>query len=483
MMFDFEEGFALFDMTPVDNQFIQEYLPAAPGDAVRVYLYGLMRCYHPDREMSPEQMGKDLNLTENEIMSAFRYWERRGLVQRIGDHPVMFRFISVRRKAMGGGGVSIDPDYEAFVDSLYNIFDHERRLHGGEIRQCYEWVEELKLPPEAVIMLLKHMEKKKGKNFSIQSADQIARQMADENVDTVEAAEDFLSRDQAEYEGTKAVLKRLGKRNNPSEDQIALYRKWTRDWGFTREAVVTACAETAKGDPSMGYLDGILRNMHLRREPGRQMDETVVKEARAEADEAKKMLKAAGAGSLDDEKLDWYRKLRETYPEEMILLAARESRGKPLETVEGMLASWKMKGIYDAAQARTYIREFQAQSSLMRKLREMWGLDYSLGPQDREKITEWEKNLGFTPEQILYAAPSAAGTARPLLYLNKILEDYAQQGIRTPEQMDQAREKHGKKAPADRPAKQVIAQQYEQRSYAGAQETPEEMMARLIGGK
>ena len=29
MMFDFEEGFALFDMTPVDNQFIQEYLPAA----------------------------------------------------------------------------------------------------------------------------------------------------------------------------------------------------------------------------------------------------------------------------------------------------------------------------------------------------------------------------------------------------------------------------------------------------------------------
>ena len=38
MMFDFEEGFALFDMTPVDNQFIQEYLPAAKGDDVRVYL-------------------------------------------------------------------------------------------------------------------------------------------------------------------------------------------------------------------------------------------------------------------------------------------------------------------------------------------------------------------------------------------------------------------------------------------------------------
>ncbi len=479
MMFGFEEGYALFDMTPVDNQFIQEYLPAASGDAVRVYLYGLMRCYHPDLEMSPAQMARDLNLSEGEILSAFRYWERRGLVERIGDNPVMFRFISVRKKSMGGEGVVIDPGYEAFVDSVYDIFGHERRLHGGEIRQCYEWVEDLKLPPEAVIMLLKHMEKKRGRNFSIQSADQVARQMADERIETVEAAEEFLSRDQAEYDGTRAVLKRLGRRNNPSEDQVALYRKWTREWGFTPEAVMEACADTAKGDPTMGYLDGILRNMYARKDSGSQMDETAIGKARAEAEEARKMLKAAGAGALDDEKLSWYRTLRKEYSEEMILLAARESKGQPLETVEGMLASWTAKGIGTPAQARVYIREFRDQSRLMRDLRGLWGLDYSLGPQDREKIAAWEKQLGFTPEQILHAAPVAAGTAKPLLYLNKVLEDYARQGIRTPEQMDLDRKNRQKQKPAEKPAKQVIAQQYAQRDYSGAQETPEEMMARL----
>ena len=88
MLFGFEDRFAMFDMTPVDNQFIQEYLPSARGDDVRVYLYGLMRCYHPEENLTPARMGQDLNLTEEEIARAYRYWERKGLVRRISDDPV-----------------------------------------------------------------------------------------------------------------------------------------------------------------------------------------------------------------------------------------------------------------------------------------------------------------------------------------------------------------------------------------------------------
>ncbi len=43
-MFGFDEQYAYYGVTPVDNQFILEYLPNATGDAVRVYLYGLMQC-------------------------------------------------------------------------------------------------------------------------------------------------------------------------------------------------------------------------------------------------------------------------------------------------------------------------------------------------------------------------------------------------------------------------------------------------------
>lgn len=44
----FDDSAALFDSTPVENMFITEYMLRAPGDFVKVYLYALMLCYHPD---------------------------------------------------------------------------------------------------------------------------------------------------------------------------------------------------------------------------------------------------------------------------------------------------------------------------------------------------------------------------------------------------------------------------------------------------
>ena len=52
----FDEGAAVFDATPVDNMFITEYMLRAPGDFVKVYLYALMLCSHPQARMSDASM-------------------------------------------------------------------------------------------------------------------------------------------------------------------------------------------------------------------------------------------------------------------------------------------------------------------------------------------------------------------------------------------------------------------------------------------
>ena len=487
MLFDFEERYALFDMTPVDNQFIQEYLPAARGDDVRVYLYGLMRCYHPETEMSLAQMSHDLNLTEEEIARAYRYWERRGLVLRVSDDPPAYQYVSVRRRAMGGAEPRLDPDYEAFAESLYGVFDNGRRLHGAEIRTCYEWVEELKLPPEAVIMLLKHMERNRGKNFTIASAQQMAVQMAEEGVTTAEHAEEFLSRDQALYRGTRNVLRRLGKRNNPSEDQLALYRKWRQDWGFTEEAILEACAETAKGDPTMGFLDGVLRNIHEQAAPGEKIEAAGVQRNREIAAGLKQVLKALGGGSVTDGTMRWYQRVRQEHSAEMILLAAREcgrnerSRGSA-EDAERMLNSWKEKGIRTPAEAEEYILRFRAQGETLKELRKMWGKAAQAGTMDRAMLTAWEKELGFSKEAILLAAEAANGTEKPMLYLDSVLRGLAEKGIRDPEQIREAREQRKKTAEGQaggKLTKQNPAQQFPQREYHEPEESAQAAMLRL----
>ena len=84
-MFSFDEQAALFDVTPLPNQFILNYLPEASGDAVRVYLFGLVACYHHEAISDLQQMARELNMTEDDIRAAYRYWERKGLVQREAD--------------------------------------------------------------------------------------------------------------------------------------------------------------------------------------------------------------------------------------------------------------------------------------------------------------------------------------------------------------------------------------------------------------
>lgn len=484
MLFEFEERYALFDMTPVDNQFIQEFLPSARGDDVRVYLYGLMRCYHPETDMSLAQMSLDLNLPEEEIGRAYRYWERKGLVRRISDDPPAYRYISLRKRMLNGNETQLDPAYEAFADSLYGVFDHGRRLHGSEIRTCYEWVEDLKLPPEAVIMLLKHMERIKGKDFSIRSAGQTALQMAQENITTAAEAEEFLSRDEKMYQGTRAVLKRLGRKNLPSEDQVAMYRKWNREWGFTPEAILEACFEASKGDPSMGYLEGVLRNIRERTAPGEQIETEGVIRARKEADGLKAVLRVLGNSMVNEEKMEWYQRMLSSYPADLIQLAARECgrSGGETEDVEKMLDSWRKKGIGTNEEAEEYVRRFREQGEVLKELRKMWGISSLTGAKNRDMLTAWEKELGFTPEQILKAAETANGTERPMYYLNTVLREYARKGIRTPEQMDGERQARKSREGA-KPGRSVSAQMYGQRGYEGPEESLDEVMDRLGKGR
>lgn len=486
MMFGFGDEYAMMDMTPVDNQFIREYLPIAKGDYVRVYLYGLMCCHHPEIDVSPESLSRELDIPEEEIGAAFRYWERRGLVRRISDHPPLWQYLPMRNRELNGGNSKIDPGYEIFTEMLYGIFNHERRLHGSEIAECYEWVTDLKLPPEVVVMLLKHMESIKGKNFSIHSAKQLAMQMADEDAKTLEEAEDFLSRDQEIWDGTKKILRRLGKRNAPSEDQAALYRKWTREWGFTHEAVENACAETAKGDPNMGYLDGVLRKIHARTESSGGIDEARVREDRERTGRLKQLLGTLGQGSVNDFTIGWYDRLSETYPQEMITLAARECArtGGQTGDVEKMLASWQKKGITTAAEAEDYIAEFRARSELLKELRQKWGLNGRLGEKDRAMLGTWQKELGLSREMILFTADYAAGTEKPMAYLDAILRDCAQKGIRTPEAAERAHQAHRQNTAAapKKGTAALPAQQYSQRDYNEPGETLEELMARVNGG-
>ena len=477
-MFGFDERYAMFDITPVENQFILEYLPGAKGDYIKVYLYGLMRCYHPEEDMTTDRMIHELNMSEEEINLAFRYWERRGLVRRISDRPPKWQYINIKQKNLSSEE-DTDPEYEAFSAAIYEAFDKVRRLHGNEISACFEWHEApLNLPTEVIVMLLYHMAEVKGRNFRITEAEKVAVRMANEDIRTVDAAEAYLSRDEKVYTGIRNVLKKLGKKYLPSEAQVALYRKWVQEWHFSPQTIEAATELTVRGDPTLPYLDGILNSLRMEYGDGSTVTPEVLRASDRRADQLRSVLKTLGRGDINSETLTMMDRMLGLYPMDVILTGARECRhsGKEPADLLKLLESWHQKGLDTPEKVNGYVQAFHDQTGFIRQLRGLWGLDTGrISRTDRENVTRWEE-MGMSRELILFAAGIAAEAEakQPMSYLGKILAEYNEKGIRTPEQAEREKAEHHAKntAAAGSSGKPhgVVAQQYSQRDYAGVQD-------------
>ena len=174
--FEAERGGLLWDATAVPNAFFCEYMPAAPDSHVKVYLYGLM-CAHGGAQEEGDlldDVARSLALSRDEVECAMRYWERCRLVERVKDTPPVYRFLSVQQAMLKRREAPRDEAYEAFAQAVYAAFGDRRKLHGGETVLAYEWVEQLKLPAEVVLMLIQHMIATRGINFSFKAAQKLA---------------------------------------------------------------------------------------------------------------------------------------------------------------------------------------------------------------------------------------------------------------------------------------------------------------------
>ncbi len=475
-LFEFDEQYPLFDATPVENLFVQEYLPAAKGDYVKVYIYGLMHTYHPSAGMNLSVMARDLGLSEEDVYAAYRYWERKGLVQRTADNPPVFRYMNAKQLLFMRQCPAEDRQYTQFAEALYAAFGEDRQLHGQETSLAYEWVEDLKLPPEVVLMLVQHLISTRGKHFSFKAAQKLAVQLAEECVHTIEDAEIVLSRSKAVLEGTRKILRRLGKRHQPSEDEMALYRKWTGDWGYNHDAIEAACKETTKGDPTMAYLDGILNGLRRRGEKtpatAKQVENQLLKE-QGEAAPLKELFRALGVSGLtvNEGTLSVYRQMRALAGHDIILLAAREAAraGGRLDDVLRLLTTWHDKGLATPLEVEEYIAAFYESNRLLAQLFEQCGKSDKPAASDRALLLKWQKDWNFSTDMLLLAATYAQAADKKMPYMDALLKAWHGQSINTPEAAQAARE-HREKATAAsaapaRKGKVVTEQMYTQRKY------------------
>ena len=469
----------LWDATAVSNAFFCEYMPAAPDGYVKVYLYGLMYAHSgiADQEGLLADMAQALALPMADVERAMRYWERCRLVERTRQTPPCYRFLSVQQMLVLKRQAPQDEAYEAFAQAVYAAFGDRRKLHGGETVLAYEWVEDLKLPAEVVLMLLQHMMTTRGVHFSFQAAQKVAADMAGQEVRTVEAAEGYFARSEAARKGARDVLRRLGvKGREPSDDEMDLYLKWTGQWEFEPKAVLEACRETTKGSPTFGYLDKILEGIRSRsggRATSQKAIDRTLAEERAETDHIHELLHTLGMSRrvVDEGLRKTYRHMARHGHELSLLAAQRVSRSKAahtLDQVTELLEVWEEKGLTTVETAQTYLLEVDGLNRRIRGWMEQMDRKGGCTDANRTLLRKWQNDWHMPDTLMDLAAEYASDREKPMPYMDKLLSAWYEAGVTDENAARAAHDQFVKERKADgkrTAAKTVIEQQYEQRSY------------------
>lgn len=458
----FDDGAALFDSTPVENMFITEYMLRAPGDFVKVYLYALMQCYHPSARMSLENMARDLDMTQEDVERAFKYWAREGLVRQVGDNPVRFTMHNLKQITLTRAE---DPGAQLynknFMEEVERIL--ERPTHPSENQMIFDWVDVLELPEEVVLMLLQiEMERSKGR-VSIPVADKRALEWAQSGIRTVEDVEKLIIIGKEREEQLRRLLARLGQRRAPSEDEKAMYKKWIDEWGFAPEAVQEACRETTKGTPTMAYLDGILLRQHQLGRHEVQALEIGMQRERTARDFAREVYAGLGRTGVtptqdDLAAIEGWREAGAG--DELILMAVKAAHsragGGNMDDVDAYLKRWRERGLTTPEAVKAESARTRALNAQLREIYDAAGLEKRPNAPDRELLCRWAGEMGMSPEMILQAAQYARGAGAPMLATGRILGDWQRAGIDTPEAARAEHEAHVRGGAGQRPVQAAV---------------------------
>ena len=348
------------EQTPVDNLFFSEYMPDADGEAVKVYLYGLMQCRFP--AMGDMSVQEALRLSEGAVRAAFVYWQSKGLVRILKDEPLEVEYLTVEQPALT---TAVPMKYQSFVRAL-NELTAPRRFNMNELGHIYDCIETFRLEEKTVLELVSHCIEEKGRNVRIQYILTVGKSWADAGIVTYDQAREYIASAMVRRHGATAILRRWNKRRAPTLDEMALYDRWIREWGFDDEAILAVCPRlTNTSSPSFEALGDRLRELY---------EQNKVKAADIQADsetisgekEFARMV-FARMGKVSTPTKDDIRQLSvfldgpDGLPREVMLLAAEECADaeRPFGKLKTILKDWTERQIRTVAEAQKALAERQ----------------------------------------------------------------------------------------------------------------------------
>ena len=310
--------------TIIPNRFLDDYMPKANGEFVKVYLY-LLRNANSNSQISISGIADQMNHTENDVLRALRYWEQESLLKltfhtdssltgialcdcntstiRSSKEPVASTTTDTSKKTNDLRFSA--PPKQSYSNTQLQTFlaseDIEQILYVAQkylgitlsdtdTNTILYFYDGLHFSADLIEYLIEYCVSIGQR--SMRYIEKVALSWAEKGYCTVSEAK---SNTTTYSKNCFAVMKSFGINNRrPGNSEISMIQKWTNEYGFTIDIITEACNRTIRSihQPSFEYADRILTKW--KKQGVKQMEDIVeqdkqyVKTAQQEKDNTKK---------------------------------------------------------------------------------------------------------------------------------------------------------------------------------------------------
>lgn len=436
----FSASYIIKDRTSIDNAFIYDFLPYAPEMCVKIYLLGMARCANADApDNNIENFARILNISEEDVLSAFLYWQELGLVQLIESNPAEVRYLPLSENVGNIKKYKIGK-YNDFNLQMQEILN-KRMLTPNEYSEYYTLIESYHMQPEALLMIAKYCADYKGGNVGHAYITTVAKNWINEGILTAAAAREKIDELGVLDESIKIVLQALKTKRHAQLEDRQMLNKWMQKMGFDLSVVVYAAKyfSVKKQRIDMAFLDGLMQKYYELKLFSIQEIEDYEQTKEQLYSVAKNIVKNLGLFYEDVTRVvEVYIMplVSMGYSHQMLCNIANYCFLSNIRTLAGFNATvlklYKL-GIVRQRALDEYLKGLLQEDECIKQVLNELNLVRNVNSYDRTYYDTWTNQWNFNPDIILYGASLACGKQNPMQYLNKILSSWFNAGVHTVE--------------------------------------------------
>ncbi len=451
------------NQTAVDNLFITSFMPSAPSECIKVYLYGLFICSVANPVHNTlEEFSKTLGMSESDIESAFVYWQDKGLVQILDTIPFEVRFLPVKNSIVKHPKIK-DGKYNSFNLQAQEIITG-RMITPNEYYEYYAVMESLKIEPSAMIMIIKYCVDLKGDNVGYAYILTVAKNWAQEGVTTAKAVEEKLLDYQKDNDDISLVAKSMGIKRALDLFEKDLFKKW-QNMGFETNVInyVAKTQKKSKNSVSFKYLDVIFEKYYTMR-LFTILDIEQYEEQKSHLfDLAKNICKNLGVYYENVEPVvenyiaTWKNM---GFDDDTLLTISNycfKNSVRTLEYMDKQILKFFKLGIVTLDSLNSYFNDILDTENKIKDILTKLGTQRNVNNIDRDMYASWLNN-NISSDLIDYAIEVAKDKPNAMAFMNKLLLSWHNDGIKT---VDEAKAHAPKKVET----KAVQKRNYDNREY------------------